>query len=241
MQVLFVFSRLLDYPDQGLYQDRALFDELIDESPLQTLSKKRLNSFFDKYLTMDLMSWQAQYDGLFERGRSLGLWLFEHVHGESRDRGQAMVELLANYRAAGLEINQQELPDYIPLFLEFLVTQGEDNAREWLIQVEHILALIMCRLEQRESDYAALFELLLELADSDLDLDALRQQLAGEKRDDTAEALDKEWEEEVVTFGADTGGGGCSSQTEGGETVREVPVTWMDFDQTRRHSPPDRG
>src|SRR5690554_4572399 len=143
MDVLFVFSRLLDYPSQSLCQDKALFDELIENSGLISTEKKQLLNFIEKHLAMDLMSWQAQYDGLFERGRSLGLWLFEHVHGESRDRGQAMVDLQMNYRAAGLEINQYELPDYIPLFLEFLVTQGDENARDWLRQVEHILALLM--------------------------------------------------------------------------------------------------
>lgn len=227
MEILFVFSRLLDYPNQHLYQEKVLFEDLIAESNLSPKAKSQLLDFIQRRLGMDLMNWQAEYDGLFERGRSLGLWLFEHVHGESRDRGQAMVDLLSNYREAGLDINQYELPDYIPLFLEFLVTQGDENAREWLRQVEHILALLMCRLQQRESDYAVLFSLLLELADTAIDLDVIHQQLATEKRDDTAEALDKEWEEEVVTFGADTANN-CNSQVASGE----VPVTWMDFDKT---------
>ena len=79
---------------------------------------------------------------MFERGRALGLWLFEHVHGESRDRGQAMVDLIEQYKQAGLQLNLNELPDYIPLFLEFLATQGSENAREWLSEVEHILAYL---------------------------------------------------------------------------------------------------
>lgn len=223
MDVLFVFSRLLDYPTTSLSQEEVLFHELIDNSNLSPTAKSQLRRFIKKHLAMELMNWQAQYDELFERGRSLGLWLFEHVHGESRDRGQAMVDLLSNYREAGLDINQHELPDYIPLFLEFLVTQGDENAREWLRQVEHILALLMCRLQQRESDYAVLFSLLLELADTEVDLDVIRQQLATEKRDDTAEALDKEWEEEAVTFGPDMENG-CNSQTTDNKVVSEVEL-----------------
>lgn len=234
MDVLFVFSRLLDYPSQHLYQEKVLFEDLIAESNLTPAAKSQLRGFIDRRLTMDLMNWQAEYDGLFERGRSLGLWLFEHVHGESRDRGQAMVDLLTNYRAAGLDINQHELPDYIPLFLEFLITQGNENARDWLRQVEHILALLMCRLQQRESDYALLFSLLLELADGEVELEAVRQQIISEKRDDTAAALDKEWEEEAVTFGADKGNS-CQSQTAASEPLSEVPVTWMDFNQSQEH------
>lgn len=231
MEILLVFSRLLDYPDQSLHQEKPLFEGLIEHSQLSPMAKNQLRDFIEKQLAMDLMSWQAEYDGLFERGRSLGLWLFEHVHGESRDRGQAMVDLLQNYQAAGLDIKQHELPDYIPLFLEFLVTQGDENARDWLRQVEHILALLMCRLQQRQSDYAVLFSLLLELADSDVNIEAVRTQTLTEKRDDTAAALDKEWEEEAITFGADTGSS-CRSQTAGNTTVQDVPVSWMDFNKT---------
>lgn len=240
MQLLFVFSRLLDYPDKTLQQDKALFHELIDKSLLPAASKVRLSDFFERHLAKDLMQWQSEYDGLFERGRSLGLWLFEHVHGESRDRGQAMVDLMNSYREAGLEISRHELPDYIPLFLEFLATQGDDNAREWLGQVDHIFALLMCRLEQRGSPYSLLFELLLELADSDIDVPALRQQLDGEQRDDTAEALDKVWEEEVVTFG-DLGGESCGAKHHSIATNDEVPVTWMDFDTSRQSGRPGKG
>ena len=115
-----------------------------------------------------------------------------------------MVDLVAQYRQADLEISQHELPDYLPLFLEFLSTQGRDNAVSWLLDVEPILALLQCRLEKRDSDYAVLFQLLLSIADSQVDLDEIRERIADEKRDDSKQAIDKEWEEEEVTFGADS-------------------------------------
>lgn len=233
MEVLSALSRLIDYPTEALLRQEGALISVIEQSTLPEKLQARLQAFMAQRLAMDLLDWQSEYDGLFERGRSLALWLFEHVHGESRDRGQAMVELVAMYREAGLEIAQHELPDYIPLFLEFLATQGESNARHWLQEVEHILALLQCRLEKRHSDYALLFESLLELAQSTVNLDQIREQIAQEKRDDTKQAIDKEWEEEEVTFGAESLEKSCdSTKRRPSETQRrdlDIPVTWVDF------------
>lgn len=243
MHVLYTVSRLLDYPDAQLWSDEQGLRQLVDESELSGASKARLHRFLDVRLASNVMDWQSEYDGLFERGRSLSLWLFEHVHGESRDRGQAMVDLLAEYRKAGLDIGRKELPDYLPLFLEFLATQGQENAHDWLAQVETILATLVCRLEQRNSNYADVLKVLLEVAGNQVDLAALRASLSGEKADDTKEAMDKAWEEEMVTFGAGDAHDSCASGTPGGKkaatpaagqlTDQFVPITWVDFNTQR--------
>jgi nitrate reductase delta subunit len=242
MQILKVIACLLDYPDESLAEYRTDIEAIINGSALygeiDAELRDRLLGFIDKRLQTDLMECQSEYDGLFERGRSVALWLFEHVHGESRDRGQAMVDLIANYRQAGLEISQHELPDYLPLFLEFLSTQGRDNAVSWLLDVEHILALLQCRLEKRGSDYALLFELLLSIAGSRLSLDEIRQRIADEKPDHSKQAIDKEWEEEEVTFGADSLDKSCSgTQRKPSEAQRQdidVPLHWVDFETDKR-------
>lgn len=235
MQVLSVISSLLDYPDASLLQHKDEVLEIVDQSSLDPVLKNKVVAFITKNIERDLMDWQGEYDGLFERGRSVGLWLFEHVHGESRDRGQAMVDLVAKYREAGLEISKHELPDYIPLFLEFLATQGKENAAGWIIDVEHIFALLQCRLENRHSEYSVLFEALLSLAGSTIELDETRKQIANEKRDDSKDAIDKEWEDEEVTFGADSLEKSCdSAKRRPSETQRrdlDVPVNWVDFNQ----------
>ncbi|WP_258240798.1 nitrate reductase molybdenum cofactor assembly chaperone [Pseudidiomarina homiensis] len=200
MQVLQVISLLLDYPKVALLDVVPELRTLVRASALSTAQQEALDEFIVRRTSGDLMDWQSEYDGLFERGRSLSLLLFEHVHGESRDRGQAMVDLMQQYQQAGLEIGVKELPDYIPLYLEFLATQGDDNAREGLAEVAHILAVLAARLEQRESDYAVLFKSLLELAQVEIDLSDVRAQVESEKRDDTPKELDKVWEEEMVTF-----------------------------------------
>lgn len=137
---------------------------------------------------------------MFERGRATSLLLFEHVHAESRDRGQAMVDLMNQYQQAGLLIDCRELPDYLPLYLEYLSILPLADAREGLQNIAPILALIGGRLKQRECSYYQLFDALLELAKSPLTSDSVTKQVAGEKRDDTCQALDEVWEEEQVKF-----------------------------------------
>jgi len=236
MIILNIISQLMDYPSAALAEHQSEIIDAIEQSTVAPEIKTRLVQFAQQELSTDLLDRQETYDGLFERGRSLGLWLFEHVHGESRDRGQAMVDLVDKYREAGLEINQQELPDYIPMFLEFLATQGEENAKQWLQDVEHILALLQCRLEKRQSPYSVLFESLLDIAQSDVSLDEVRASIAEEKRDDTKEAIDAEWEEEEVKFGPESmeENSACSSAvnrpSEGQRRDTEIPLNWVDFD-----------
>jgi len=241
MQILKLIGCLLDYPDQTVVEHRADIDALVKAADIDPTLRDRLLQFIDQRASQDLMQWQSEYDGLFERGRSLALWLFEHVHGESRDRGQAMVDLVDQYRQAGLEISQHELPDYLPLFLEFLSTQGRDNAVSWLLDMEHILALLQCRLEKRGSEYALLFQLLLSIADSKVDLDEIRERISDEKRDDSKQAIDKEWEEEEVTFGADSLDKSCGDAqrkpTEGQRKDLDVPLHWVDFETPGRIQP----
>lgn len=230
MEILKVLSCLLDYPSDTVHSNGEAIHKIVADAELDPELEAKLHNFVDVQLAKDLMDLQSEYDGLFERGRSVALWLFEHVHGESRDRGQAMVDLMAAYREAGLEISQHELPDYLPLYLEFLSTQGLENARGWLKDVEHILGLLQCRLEKRNSGYAVLFETMLSIAESDIQLDEIRKQIADEKRDDTKQAIDKGWEEEEVTFGADSLEKSCESgKNKPSESQRrdlDIPVNW---------------
>ncbi|MDI5850090.1 nitrate reductase molybdenum cofactor assembly chaperone [Shewanella xiamenensis] len=90
MKILSVISMLLDYPQPELIEARAELVQVINQSQLNAQHKAAVNQFIEQRFNSDLMDWQAEYDGLFERGRSLSMLLFEHIHGESRDRGQAL-------------------------------------------------------------------------------------------------------------------------------------------------------
>jgi nitrate reductase molybdenum cofactor assembly chaperone NarJ/NarW len=213
MKLLNLLSLLLDYPEDNSPALIAELKKTVSLIHIPEQTQQQLCYFLDHLAKHSLLDLQSDYDGLFERGRALSLHLFEHVHGESRDRGQAMVNLQQQYKAAGLDINAKELPDYLPLYLEFLSTQGEENARIGLEEVAPILALLCCRLEKRESAYAGLFHCLIWLSDSQVDLNELRKQMEQEKPDNTPEALDKVWEEEVVDFSAEKNASSCGNIT----------------------------
>ncbi|HEY9235081.1 MULTISPECIES: nitrate reductase molybdenum cofactor assembly chaperone [Phenylobacterium] len=157
----------------------------------------------------DLFDAQEAYVWLFDRTRSLSLNLYEHVHGESRDRGQAMVDLLELYRTHGLELSANELPDHLPVFLEFLSTlSDEEEALSLLGEAGHVLHVLGERLHRRSSSYRAVFGALAALAAAEADSAILAAMLA-EPDDDPNDlvTMDRLWAENPVNFGP--GDSGC--------------------------------
>lgn len=156
----------------------------------------------------DLYDLQETYVLLFDRARSLSLNLFEHVHGESRDRGGAMVDLLETYRAGGLDLAGAELPDHLPVLLEFLSTQTPAVTREILADAGPILVALAERLARRETPYAAVLAALVDYARADRTTEAA-QTLLAEAMDDPADmaALDRAYTEAQVMFGPDPNAG----------------------------------
>ncbi|MGF2688481.1 nitrate reductase molybdenum cofactor assembly chaperone [Marinobacter sp. DUT-3] len=225
MQLLKVMARLLEYPTAELQKSRdALVAAVLEDNRLPRKNKAQLLRCIELVCDDDLMDMQENYVGTFDRGRATSLLLFEHVHGESRDRGQAMVDLMEQYRTNGLEIDARELPDYLPLFLEYLSTRPWDEIRNWLEDIHHILGLLGERLYQRESLYHVVMDSLLELSGRQTDRRELAQLVASEERDDTPEALDKVWEEEMVKF-VDDQGSSCSTGGVVGQRRRELEQT----------------
>ena len=207
-----VLSAVLSYPTAELQgAARDLIKILNVEQLLPARQRAAVGALIEDLSSADLLEAQSAYVDLFDRTRSLSLHLFEHVHGESRDRGQAMVSLLERYRQAGLDVAAAELPDYIPLFLEFLSTLDEAEARAHLAEPAHILAALAERLRRRGSDYATVLEALVVLSKIAPSPDVLAE-LRLEKVEDPADlaALDKVWEESEVRFGpGDAASDGC--------------------------------
>jgi nitrate reductase delta subunit len=160
-----VLSRLLQYPDADnrghLQEMRAALHGA------RTIGRQRLaelDTLIDSQLAQSPIDAEADYVQLFDCGRATSLHLFEHVHGDSRDRGPAMIDLAKTYEAAGLFLAEGELPDYLPVVLEYASTQPPAQARAFLSEVAHILNAIFNALEKRESRYASVLGALLELA-----------------------------------------------------------------------------
>jgi nitrate reductase delta subunit len=210
-QTFKVLSLLLSYPvaelKTAIPEMRAA---LAREQLLAGEERRALDPLFDSLLADDPLDLQERYVFLFDRTRSLSLHLFEHIHGESRDRGQAMVDLMAMYEEHGLEIAARELPDHLPLFLEFLAILPIEEARALLAQPLHIIASIGERLHKRESVYTGVFRALEHIAATVPDR-AIMDALLAVPDDDPADlaALDRIWEEEAVSFGGNSGEGVC--------------------------------
>lgn len=192
-----VLARLLSYPDAGLREHLPdMRQALRADKALPSARLAELDAVMASLELGNALDNEAEYVQMFDRGRATSLHLFEHVHGDSRDRGPAMIDLAKTYEKAGLFLAPGEMPDYLPVMLEFVSTQPPREARAFLAEMGHILNIIFNGLQQRHSGYASVLGALLELA--------------GEKAHAVKvmpdEALDVAWEEPVAFDGCSSKG-----------------------------------
>ena len=156
---------LLSYPDADMRS--KLTDVMSVLSLERALSPSRiseLKNLSEQLQSLDPLEVESRYVETFDRGRSTCLNLFEHVHGDSRDRGPAMIDLSQTYAQTGLVLDPDELPDHLCVVLEFASTQTEDVAKLFLDEMAHILNSIFSALLKRESPYATVIAAVLELS-----------------------------------------------------------------------------
>ena len=155
---------LMDYPQDELWQHGGELLEAADDPILPAPRRTALADFVRELLAADPLEAQERWLAMFDRGRSMSLLLFEHIHGESRDRGSAMIDLLQEYWKRDFDASAAELPDYVPLFLEFLSLLPADEALELLGDAVHVLATIGRKLDANGSPYATAFQVLEALS-----------------------------------------------------------------------------
>ena len=202
-------SLILSYPTPELQSAMPeIGGVLVSETRLTAAAQRDLRPLVEGLSLRDIYDLQEEYVMLFDRSRTLSLNLFEHVHGESRDRGTAMVSLVETYRDAGFDPISTELPDHLPVLLEFLATRPAPEAREMLADAAHIFATLAKRLERRDSGYGAVFAALRQLSGTMADAQTVALML-GLPEDDPTDltALDAVWAETEVTFGPDPNAG----------------------------------
>ncbi len=192
-----VLSQLLSYPDTEL---RAQLPELLpvlkEEGALSAGRQAELQTLVSHLLRLDTLDAEARYVETFDRGRATCLHLFEHVHGDSRDRGPAMIDLSQTYAQSGLFLSPDELPDHLCVVLEFASTQTPEVAKAFLGEMAHILNAIFSALLKRESPYAVVLAAVLELAGHK----AQAVQIVAD------EPLDESWREPEAFDGCSTRG-----------------------------------
>jgi nitrate reductase delta subunit len=215
------FAALLGYPDavsrgylpqmsEVLHGERALSRDRLAE----------LDALIAALERADQLEVEANYVGLFDSGRATSLHLFEHVHGDSRDRGPAMIDLALTYEKAGLYLAEGELPDYLPAVLEFISTQPPREAQAFLLEMAHIFNAMFGALQRRESPYASVLGALLELAG----------EMAQPVKLAVEEPLDESWAEPVVFDG-------CSSKGQS-RPDQPQPIRIVRKDNLAKGAPP---
>jgi nitrate reductase delta subunit len=199
MRTFRVLSALLSYPNPALKAEVLQAEPILRaERILSGAHLENVCAFLHQIHLTPQLEAESAYIEAFDRGRSTSLYLFEHIYGESRDRGQAMVRLLSRYRMHGLDPSSNELPDFLPLFLEFLSTCQPAVGRKYLSEVADIIDALGRRLRQRGAAYAAVLEAVASLVARTAEQPASDN--SDDDRDDMPAALDAAWEEAPVTF-----------------------------------------
>ena len=204
LQTFRILSALLCYPTDDLFDAlHELPAVLRHENLIPPDTRDALERFITDLADTEPLDAQERYVGLFDRNRSLSLHLYEHVHGDSRERGEAMVRLATLYKLHGLDVAANELPDYLPLYLEFLSQLPERAARSLLAEAAHVIAALADKLEARRSPYATVLRAVEAIALRQPQPDKVAQVRATLDPDaDSLTALDRQWEEEAVRFTA---------------------------------------
>lgn len=210
-----VLAHLLSYPDAEL---RSHLDELgaalRQEQALSAARLAELDTLLQRLAHRDALDTEAEFVELFDRGRGTALHLFEHVHGDSRDRGPAMVDLIKTYEAAGLFMGEGELPDHLSVVLEYASTQPPAAARDFLRELSHILQLIFSALLKRRSPYASVVAAVLDLAGEK----AQAVKLPAEP------PLDETWQEPEAFGGCSTQGQARPGQAQTIQIMKRPPL-----------------
>ena len=188
---------LLSYPDAQL---RSVMPQLVDalrsEGALTSERMSEIEAVCQHLAALDPLEVEARYVDNFDRGRQTSLHLFEHVHGDSRDRGPALIDLLQTYEKAGLQFDAEELPDHLPVVLEFASTQPPEVAKEFLGEMAHILNALFSALIAKGSPYASVIAAVLEVSGQRVQSVALTPE----------PAMDEVWAEPQAFGGCSTDG-----------------------------------
>jgi nitrate reductase delta subunit len=207
-----VLAALLAYPDARMRGHLPEMRELLDgEAAVSPSRRAEIEALMDALRRADPLEAESAYVELFDRGRATSLHLFEHVHGDSRERGPAMIDLGKTYQEAGLILAPGELPDYLPAVLEFVSTQPPPEARAFLVEIVHILNALFGALCKRESAYASVVGALIELAG----------ETAQAIEPAADEALDDSWAEPPVFDGCSAKGQAKPGQAQPIRVVRK--------------------
>lgn len=185
---------LLLYPDAVLKDNLQEIKEAVAESTLANDQKETLEIFINHMIETPMADLQKEYVATFDIGKKASLNLFEHMHGDSRERGSAMINLKKLYEERGLTIESNEFPDYLPMFLEFLSGLNDAEAQALLDGAARHIAAIDVALKKEESPWAVVTGAIMSLT-------AMKTSEVKFERDDLLPTTEAESFDSPVRFG----------------------------------------
>lgn len=218
-----ILGLMLSYPSEELISaGQAMRGKIKEEKWLSREHLEALDQVFDYFENTDLLDLQECYVDLFDRTPSLALHLFEHVHGDSRDRGQALVDLDNIYRDTGLHNDSEHTPDYLPLFLEYISMLEPEKARSDLDGAINVIGVLEGRLNNRESVYAHVVSALRDMASRAPNQALVKNALKADSgRPMSPEEMDEAWEEQFA-FAMNDGEQGSNTGCNAGSSAENM-------------------
>ena len=153
-----LLSKFLDYPSEALQS--ALPDIWVKLDDMPDHERKHISNFLVHLHWEDLTDWQALYVRTFDMIPDNALYLTHHLFGDDKNRGPALIDLSEFYKDYGLELAANELPDFLPLMLEFAAQLEPSEAKMFFSKWTKVLAQLAMNLEKIESPYAWLIRWL---------------------------------------------------------------------------------
>jgi nitrate reductase delta subunit len=175
--ILKLLSACLAYPDPTFIEALPELESTaaaVENAP----ARERLTDFLSRLKVQSLLTLQAHYTAAFDLNPSASLNLTYHLMGNREDRGRALSELIEVYRQAGFEPAVNDLPDFLPLLLEFLAAAPQAETQALIQRCLGAVPLIAARLREKGSMYVAPVEVVCGLF-PETTCDARTQELEG--------------------------------------------------------------
>lgn len=165
LKIYKILSVLIDYPDDELLSNLEQVKSALDD-PQCTNNQERsiLHAHIEWMQSLNALELQGQYVKTFDMDSEHTLHLTHHLLGDDRDRGPALVDLQEFYKSTGWQAVETELPDYLPMILEYASTLDELGARVFLRDAVDAISILAENLEKAASPYAKLMRVIEEHA-----------------------------------------------------------------------------
>lgn len=161
MQIYKLLSVLLEYPEQELIDHLPELPERLAEcDDTDDAERVALCEFIDHLATTPLTALQEDYVQTFDMTPEHSLHLTHHLFGDDKNRGPALIDLGELYKDYGVEVQGNELPDYLPLILEFAAYLDDNEAMVFLSDANKVFKVLTDNLNKAGSPYAALLSIV---------------------------------------------------------------------------------